>query len=286
MKKISVIALLICTAAFAQQKGSFTDSRDGKTYKYVIIGKQVWMAENLDYGGKNDDIGECYGKIPENCRKYGALYREDESRKVCPSGWHLPSTKEWQILVNFAGGAGKAARKLKAKSGWNEARCRYTTQETTGRGKVIVTEHDECATDELGFTALPTPGGGSTERREYESSNWWTSDGYAVDMEGMGIDFFDNDFIIDTYVRCVQEIIKPSFDCGKASTTTEKAICSDSDLAELDNRIARAYSKIHPACKLKKTQKEWLKEMESCSSNTQCLKNSYILRIQELESCW
>jgi uncharacterized protein YecT (DUF1311 family) len=82
--------------------------------------------------------------------------------------------------------------------------------------------------------------------------------------------------------------IKPSFDCDKASTPSEKTICSDADLAELDNLLAKAYSKARSsACKkdLLKQQREWLNETSSCSSNVQCLKNSYKQRIQELEKC-
>jgi len=147
----------------------FTDSRDGKKYRTVKIGTQTWMAENLNYAGKKDDIGICYGKKPENCEKYGALYTSDEAKKVCPSGWHLPSKKEWQTLINFAGGDKVAGKKLKATR--PDENCKYTTEETTGRGNVIVTEHNECATDEFGFSAL-----------WYTSASWWegnaTSDGW------------------------------------------------------------------------------------------------------------
>ena len=33
--------------------GSFTDSRDGQTYRTAIIGYQVWMAQNLNYNTAN-----------------------------------------------------------------------------------------------------------------------------------------------------------------------------------------------------------------------------------------
>jgi len=41
MNKTATFLLLLCTTIFAQQKGTFTDTRDGKTYKTTKIGEQV-----------------------------------------------------------------------------------------------------------------------------------------------------------------------------------------------------------------------------------------------------
>lgn len=42
-------------------RGTFTDERDGRVYKYTTIGDQVWMAENLKYELPNP-YSTCYGK--------------------------------------------------------------------------------------------------------------------------------------------------------------------------------------------------------------------------------
>jgi hypothetical protein len=223
MKKATIALLLVCIAVFAQQKGSFVDTRDKKTYKTVEIGEQVWMAQNLDYHGSDGYLGLCYGAEPrknimkvENCKKYGRLYDWAEAGQACPEGWHLPSDKEWQILVDFAGGYEVAGKKLKSKSGWTEydfsrkspksPKCKWTEQtekQIDNRGRVIspavVTEYNECATDEYGFSALP--GGRGYFNFVGDDGYWWSatednnSDAYIRNMN-----------YIESYVR------SPTFD--------------------------------------------------------------------------
>jgi len=153
MKIATIILLSICVAAFAQQKGSFTDPRDGKTYKTVKIGTQTWMAENLNYEAKGS---KCYNNKPANCDKYGRLYDWNTAVKACPVGWHLPSAAEWEVLTNSVGDE-TAGTILKAKSGWSN----------NGNG-----------TDTYGFSALPGGNGGSAGSffdRVGVHGLWWTA---------------------------------------------------------------------------------------------------------------
>ena len=132
MKTLTLLLALLCITTLAQTP--ITDPRDGKTYKTVKIGEQIWLAENLNY---NAEGSKCYDNKPENCEKYGRLYNWDMAINVCPSGWHLPSEDEYEELHNMAGGREIAGKKLKTKSGWAD-NC------------------DGCnGTDEFGFSALP-----------------------------------------------------------------------------------------------------------------------------------
>lgn len=137
---------------------TFTDPRDQKTYKYVTIGKQVWMAENLAYKPSNGNYW-AYNNYEGNVAKYGYLYDWQTAKNVCPTGWHLPSDAEWDQLTGFVGS--NVGNKLKAKSGWS----------SNGNG-----------TDDYGFSALP--GGG----RYYDGyfygienfGRWWSSTEYST----------------------------------------------------------------------------------------------------------
>jgi uncharacterized protein (TIGR02145 family) len=172
-----------CTHQF----GTVSDF-DNNVYPTVFIGNQIWMTKN--YRSSHYANGDLIPNIsdsqqqwqmqtegawcanenlPANELIYGKLYNwytAVDDRNLCPTGWHVPSDAEWNILIeeldpsynpetlsiqsSIAGG------KLKSVTGWNAPNAGATNESNFqglpggGRG-------------ELGFT---TPG---------NSGTWWTS---------------------------------------------------------------------------------------------------------------
>lgn len=101
------------------------DSRDGRVYKTVQIGSQVWMAENMNYYDAQDSLyvknSWCYDDSQENCEIYGRLYNWEMASRVCPEGWQLPSKEDFITLFESAGGLDVAGVKLKAAEVWADS---------------------------------------------------------------------------------------------------------------------------------------------------------------------
>jgi len=104
MKKGILILCIACCylAGFSQEKGTFTDPRDGKVYKTVKIGSQWIMAENLAYKPSNGNYW-AYNNQQSNVSKFGYLYDWETAKAVAPAGWHLPTITEWDTLYKYLG---------------------------------------------------------------------------------------------------------------------------------------------------------------------------------------
>lgn len=175
--------------------GSLTDERDGHTYKTVKIGDQWWMAENLNYaypGGTSslDSSSFCYNNDLANCDIYGRFYLRSAAmdsagiipgntangcgnvaycsitgvRGVCPAGWHVPDSTEWEILHKATQlsnddlfGRDSASLALKSTSGWED-------DENGNNGNGL---------DSYGFSAL------GTGYHHVNSFTWMTDIVYA-----------------------------------------------------------------------------------------------------------
>jgi len=144
----------------------------------------------------NRDTRETYGDITNYCDKYGRLYDLKTAKTVCPSGWHLPSNAEWDILMVAVGGEDIAGKYLKTTSGWK-----------------LPTEPDGGG-DKFGFSALP---GGLWNSGAFlyigYTGNWWTSDlndsdysqsrSMGHNYENAGHGHYNEDYM--NSVRCLKD---------------------------------------------------------------------------------
>ena len=107
----------LCNGKTYDPTEQFCDTRGtGTLYKYVTIGEQVWMAENLNYETTSGSY--CYNDEPENCETYGRVYNWSATTEACPTGWNLPSLDDWSDLIDKSGYDDKTTSYR--KSGTNE----------------------------------------------------------------------------------------------------------------------------------------------------------------------
>jgi uncharacterized protein (TIGR02145 family) len=81
--------------------GTFTDSRDGEVYRWVRLGDQVWIAENLRF-----NAGEgcwAWNNDETTVTERGRYYTWEAAVRSVPPGCHLPTDEEWKQLEQFLG---------------------------------------------------------------------------------------------------------------------------------------------------------------------------------------
>ena len=204
---------------FCYEDTLYSVKSDISNYRTVVIGTQTWMAENLDY---NVEGSKCYDNDFTNCNTYGRLYDwatamalppscnsnscanmiQSPHRGICPSGWHIPSNDDWDVLMTAVGGYDTAGTKLKAGSGWYNCG-------PSGSGSSYSRE------DTYGFSALP---GGDDNRVGIfgivgEGGNWWGASEYSSDSASDRHMYSSYDYVsmsssYKSYlfsVRCVQD---------------------------------------------------------------------------------
>jgi len=169
-----------------------------KTTKYNDGSAIPLVTDATLWANLNTDAYCWYDNNTDNKNIYGALYNWNavNSGKLCPTGWHVPTQEEWEILRNLLGDEAIAGGKLK------EIGTNHWESPNTG------------ATDEYGFKALP--GGQRYENGIFiyigTKSNMWTTT-VLPDTDLMGVRFYHDatEFHISSFgnkrglsVRCIK----------------------------------------------------------------------------------
>ena len=245
----------VSVPSFIQCGISIVTDIDSNQYSTVQVGNQCWLGSNLktakyrngdliqnalsNLGWENLITGgvSIYNENLFLDSVYGKLYNfyaVDDARKLCPTGWHIPSNSEWNELIysldsgltfNFQSAGPQntiAGRFLKATSLWNFGGANSPTNSTN-------------------FSARP--GGKRTYNGIYNemgsSGYWWTSTHSDMDFAYFRQLTSSNDDVVRTSgsknfgfsVRCIiGENALPNPNIGYVYNITDSSVKVSADL--------------------------------------------------------
>ena len=152
----------ICDPHSTPMEMSFPSTLTDSQWNNANAGATTIYGEDDGCTDYSPDLDSCDPVVA--LEEYGRLYNwyaVDDSRGLCPSGWHVPSQTEWQSLISSQGGSSSAGEALKSTYGWSYS----------GQG-----------TNSSQFSGMP--GGKRQDGSGYYTSAgdkgiWWTSTPYA-----------------------------------------------------------------------------------------------------------
>lgn len=171
--------------------------REGNEYQTVKIGDRWWMAENLrntirmdgrpvplrsgwpswnPYMPPNFDFASYspYLNDPEFGKKYGNLYNlHAVIGCLCPEGWEIPTTNDFENLAQALGGNNLAGKVMKKRGRWEE--------------------NIAYSSNEAGFNGLP--GGFKESSGDYKKEGtytaWWARNSNHPDLLSNAIAYLE-----------------------------------------------------------------------------------------------
>jgi len=196
--------------SFCGNSGTFIDDRDGQKYKWIRIGSQIWMNENLAF--KIESGSWAYNNNPININKYGCLYEWGIAKNVCPNEWHLLSKEEWLVLENFFIKQGYNFKRINAKIKFIEGITAIPFALLFRKPNLL--NFDFTLNNESGFSIIL---GGYRSYSEFSgidtSGNWWSSTEYNKELswyecllsnnENLKLNFFNKSYGFS--VRCIKD---------------------------------------------------------------------------------
>ena len=225
----------ITVTAFTCATNTVSDI-DGNTYNTLLLGTQCWTKENLRVRRYNDGTwirfdnsggtagngsdqtwSSTYGAhtiyahdstaTTGNLATYGYLYNWYAVKgittsgsttyiNICPSGWHVPTSSEWNILINTTLGTNAGGKMKSTSSLWSS--------------------QSSAANDSSGFSALPGGFRHSNSNFQLKGSHaffWCTSDNNAntlgetryIQSSSNGVNVHPDYKIAGMSIRCLKD---------------------------------------------------------------------------------
>ncbi len=171
------LELNINNLSFDFEIASYNYSLTIEDYVYSALkhGTNIWVSENLKTNIDKDGVvieSFFYDNNSAYEEVYARLYDWEIAQNICPDGWHIPSTEEWDLLLAYYGGRDFAAPRLL----------------TSGDSQIGVT-----------YAGFKTAGGSYVGLSTY--AGFWTSDEFSSEKAYINSISLGEDAVTESYVK-------------------------------------------------------------------------------------